>query len=441
MKTSLLALLLALTLSSVVQAQEGVPRMRVADCVLATLRDNPDVKIGADEIAASRASRSEVGGQFGPRIRLEGSLQQWNSPFDIPFQLSPTQPPANFPVRDALTWNFSASAIQPITGLLAYYELYRMRDIGVDVAMIRQEATRRDVGFRTIEAFYRLLQVERLLEVASKSVEELEAQLKRANAFHDSGTVSKDDVLRAELAVANAKQRVIVLRAQGILGRSRLAVAMGRSPDAEVDAEHYEGEPAPIDMPPLERAEEQGVAERVELREVDRHIEQSKSNVRISWLKMGPQLNFVASYQHNEGSQFILKDSEFIGGTLSWDVWDWGTSIAGVNEANAKMRQARTARKKIEDQVRLEVRQAFLTVGTAREAMTVAKAAVASAEENFRLVQKRYEANTATSFDVIDAEGVLTQSRGQFETAKYDYLIAGAALRRAMGASAEHLVE
>jgi outer membrane protein TolC len=78
-------------------------------------------------------------------------------------------------------------------------------------------------------------------------------------------------------------------------------------------------------------------------------------------------------------------------------------------------------------------------VGTASEALVVAKAAVAAAEENFRLVKKRYEANAATSFDVVDAEGLLTQARGQMETARYDYLIAHAALRAAMGGAPETL--
>ncbi|HEY2370357.1 MAG TPA: TolC family protein, partial [Polyangiaceae bacterium] len=65
------------------------------------------------------------------------------------------------------------------------------------------------------------------------------------------------------------------------------------------------------------------------------------------------------------------------------------------------------------------------------------KASVASAEEHFRLVTKRYEANTTTSFDVVDAESLLTQARASLQTSTYDFLIARAALRRAMGESPE----
>ena len=427
----------AVTLATPAGAQDvPVRKMSLAECVAAALRDNPDIKTSTDQVAVARGGRLEAGGRLGPLLRVDGSLQEWNSDYSIPFQLDPSQPPVNFPVRDQLTWNFSASAIQPITGLWSLYETYRVRDLGVDVAAIQREATLRDVGyFRTVEAYYRLLQAERLEEVASASVEQLDGQRKRANSFHDNGVVSKDDVLRAELAVANAKQRQILARAHVSLTRSRLAVQMGLSPNAAIDAVPLAGEPSVGNDVTLERAEQRAVEERVELREVDKHIQQAQGGVRIAWLKWAPQLNLMASYQHVEGSPFQQKDGAYVGGTLSWDVWDWGSTIGGIHQANARLRMARTAREKVGDQILLEVREAYLNLDAAKDAMDVAKAAVAAAEENFRLVGKRYDANTATSFDVVDAEGLLTQARGQLQTATYDYLIARAALKRAIGES------
>jgi outer membrane protein len=150
-----------------------------------------------------------------------------------------------------------------------------------------------------------------------------------------------------------------------------------------------------------------------------------------------PQLNLIGSWQHSSGSLFALENAEFIGGTLSWDIWDWGSTIGGINSAKAKLRQSNLTREKIEDTVKLEVQEAYLNVGTATDAIGVAKTAVASAEENYRLVGKRFDANTATQFDVVDAESLLTQARAQLQTSTYDYLIARAALRRAMGEAPE----
>jgi outer membrane protein len=252
--------------------------------------------------------------------------------------------------------------------------------------------------------------------------------------------VSRDDVLRAQLAVANAQQRLIQTRARVTLERARLAVLMGMPPDSAIAAEPVAGEQSPTrEAISLEQAERGAEAARVELREVDKRIEGAGRDTRIAYLKLTPQVSVVGAYIHNEGSLLSQINSGYIGGLASWDVWDWGTTTSGISEARARERQALLARTKVADEIRLEVREAFVGVGTATEAMDVAKASVAAAEENFRLVKKRYDANAATSFDVVDAEGLLTQSRGQMQTAIYDFLVARAALRRAMGAGAETL--
>ena len=405
-------------------------RLTVEQCVARALGRNVEVLTAADEIAVAESERSATRGEFGPKVHLEGSFQRWNEAYVF----------GGFPVHDATVWNVTASVTQPITSLFAIYDAYRVRDLGVDVAAVRREATRRETALRVVESYYRLLQAERLGEVAAASVEQLGAQLRQANSFHVNGLVSQDDVLRAELAVANAKQRLIQTRARVTLERGRLAVSMGMPPDSAVDAQPLASDPAP---PPeaasLEQAEQTAEARRVELREVEKRIEQASHRTRLAYLKLAPQVNVVGAYIHNEGSLFSQINSGYVGGTASWDVWDWGTTTSGISEAKARAHQALLARAKVDDQIRLEVRQAFVGVGTAAEAMDVARAAVAAAEENFRLVKKRYEANAATSFDVVDAEGLLTQARGQMQTARYDLVIARSALRRAMGAAPEAL--
>jgi outer membrane protein len=247
-------------------------------------------------------------------------------------------------------------------------------------------------------------------------------------------------VLRAELAVANAQQRLIRARARVTLERGHLAVLMGMSPDSAIDVQPLSGDRVPPrDALSLEQAEQTAEAQRVELREVEKRIEQASHNKRLAYLKLGPQVSVVGAYIHNEGSLFSQINSGYVGGVASWDVWDWGTTSSGISEAKARSHQALLARSKVDAQILLEVRQAFVGVGTASEATEVARASVAAAEENFRLVRKRYEANAATSFDVVDAEGLLTNARGQMQTALYDFVIARAALRGAMGAVPETL--
>jgi outer membrane protein len=414
------------TSTGTASAQEAGQRLRVQDCVETALRNNVDVLTSANDVSIAEAERTGSRGQFGPKIHADASYQRWNEPYVF----------SGFPVHELTVWNFTASITQPITPLFAIYDAYKVRDLGVDIAEVRREASRRETAFRVVESYYHLLQAERLSEVAVASVDQLNSQLKKSTSFHANGLVSQDDVLRARLAVANAQQRLIQMRARVSIERSRLATLMGLPPDASV-----EGEPLASDAIPereamsLEQNETLAEAQRVELREVDKKIEQSDRDKRLAYLKLAPQVSLVGAYIHNEGSLFSQVNSAYVGGVASWDVWDWGTTTSGISEAKVRARQASLARTKVDDQIRFEVRQAFVDLGAAAEATSVAQASVKSAEENFRLVKTRYEANAATSFDVIDAEGLLTQARGQMQTALYDAMIARASLRRATGAS------
>ncbi len=415
----------------VAPAAPAGPTMALGDCVAIALRESPDAQSSDYQVRGAEAERAEVRGAFGPKVHVDANVQQWNSAFE----LSAPGFPAPFPVRNAFTWTAAVTLIQPLSTLFAIYDEYKVQDFGVDVAAIRRGATRRDVAFRTIESYYRLLEAMRLAEVAEASVTQLEAAEKQAQSQFDNGVIAKNDLLRAALALASARQRAIQARGQVVLGRGQLAAAMGRPPEEALEPAPFAGEPPPIAEPALEVAEGHAVTQRLELRELERRVHQAESSLRFSKDKLLPAVNAVGNYTHTAGSPFQQVDAAYVGLSASWDVWDWGTTLGGVHEADAKLHQASLAKRKLEDDVRIEARQAFVNAESTREALAVARTSVSQAEENFRIVTKKFENNASTSFDVVDAEALLTQARGQVEETLYDYLIACASLQRATGAS------
>jgi outer membrane protein len=401
----------------------------VADAVAVALAHNPDALTSAVEVQSAEASRANSGGQLGPKLHVDGALSEWNSPFNLAFGTL-----GSFAVRDQFTWTASFTLSQPITGLLWLLDQYKVAKIGVDVAAIQREAARRNVALAVIQAYYRLLARSRLSAVADASVTQLEAQQRQAQSQFDNGVIGKNDLLRAGLALATAKQRAIETRGQIVIAKAQLAQAMGVSPDQPLEAEPFTGSEPSSPEPDLASAEAHALSQRVEVRELDRRIEQGEAGVSAAKAKLAPQISAVANYTHFTGSAFQQNDASYVGLVGSWDIWDWGTTWSGVTAADAQLSKARIARTKLEDQIRVEARQAFVNAQTSRDALGVARVAVTQGEENYRIVTKKFEANAATSFDMVDAESLLTQARAQVESALYDYLLARAALESATGA-------
>jgi outer membrane protein len=426
-----------LAISTAARAQDAAPSTigsrptSVAEAVAIALRDNPDALTSEAEVHGAEADRGAVNGTFYPKLHVDANVTGWNSPWNLSF--SSAFP--SFKVRNWDTWTASVSLIQPLTGLWAIYDQYKVQDLGVDVAALKRLVTRREVAFQVTQAYYRLLEAQRLTDVAESSVVQLQAQQRQAQSLFDNGVIGKNDLLRAALALANAQQRAIQTRGNVVLAVGQLDTLMGRPPGAPFDPVPFAGDPPSVGEPSVDSAEARATEQRPEIREIERIIEQADHGVSAAKKKLVPQVNAVGNYTHFVGSQFQQEDAAYVGLLASWDVWDWGATTSGISSANAKLDKARIAKKKADDQVRLEARQAFVTAETAREALGVARTAVSQAEENYRIVTKKFENAAATSFDVVDAESLLTQARGQVETALYDFLIARAALERATGAA------
>jgi len=437
--------------------------MTLDQCVAAALKDSPDTASANLEVEAALAKKRGARGAWGPRLRLEAGVQRWDQELSASL-FSPllaacptcgwnTDPNATttlpdgstapIPTKDQLmaplvlrpqwTWSMGATLVQPIASLWTVHEANNLAKLGIDVAEIKRKSAERDVAYQVTEAYYRLLQAKRMAEVAQSSVEQVATQVERAKTFFDNGAVARNDVLRAQLGLAAAQQRLIQAKGGVTLARGHLATLMGRAPDSEVDAVDLVGEPVVEPPVPAAQAEQRAVESRFELKEIAAHIEQASGGVQLTRSKMMPQVNAVANYTRQTQSLFGLPQAWFIGATASWDIWEGGGTYYGISESKAQLAQAVQARRKAEDMIRLDARSARVGVTTAAEALDVAKHAVNQAEENFRIEQKRYESASNTSFDVLDAETQLTTARGQHQTAIYDYLIAKSNLARAMG--------
>lgn len=411
--------------------------MTLEECVGIALTHHPDALSSDYDVANAEAARAGVRGQFGPKIEADGSFQQWSSGYSIPFSFPSSNggtTPVLFTVRDVRTWTAGVTATQPLTPLWSTFEQYKVETLGVDVAAIKRVEVRRQVAYDAVQAYYRLLEAERLADVANASVTQLEAEERQAQSNYTNGVIAKNDLLRATLALASARQRRIQAGGTVVLARAELAHSMGLPPDAPIEAAPFAGDPPALEDGSLAAAEAHALARRAEVFELSRRIDQAQAAERLARTKLLPQLSAVGNYTHTEGSPFSQVDAEYVGLVGSWNVWDWGTTLSGIAQADAQVEEARLARRKIADQVRVEARQAYVNAQTARDALDVARVAVSQAEENYRIVTRKFENAAATSFDVVDAEGLLTQARGQVETALYDYLIARAGVERATGA-------
>jgi outer membrane protein len=119
--------------------------------------------------------------------------------------------------------------------------------------------------------------------------------------------------------------------------------------------------------------------------------------------------------------------------SLSWTFYDGGGRIARYRETKAIL-EATKARSRSQDlDVARDVEQTQITVEESQERLQATQTAVASAQENFRLSQGRFDAGVGTILELTDAQLALTQAQNLEAQALADYRIALYRLDRARG--------
>jgi len=146
-----------------------------------------------------------------------------------------------------------------------------------------------------------------------------------------------------------------------------------------------------------------------------------------------PQISLHAGYNHFDNQILDRQNFASVGVSFQWRLFDSGqvrNRTAALNErAHAVSQQLDDMRSK----VALEVRTSVLDRDDAAAREHAAAVAVTQAEENVRVADELYRSGLGTNTQVLDAETLRATALTNRDTARYDLVIAGYRLERALG--------
>lgn len=400
-------------------------------------------EVRAADLDRDRASeeRKSTLGQMGPKLGLSWKAMWWDAPTDIslPFQVPDAikQMGFDFPnsmhVMDRETRDISLRVAQPLTPLYSLFSLYKLQGAQEESAKFTAQKKAKDLAYKVAEAYFSILKLRKAKETILKAREQVEAHMRTAKAFFEQGYVQKDDLLRAEVAMAQVEERLHQVETATALAMAGLNVLMGRRMEEPFEVvDQYPDPPRPLEMGE-EEALQRAMERRPEIRDMEAKVEMAKAARHASIGAMLPTLSAVFTWDRQWGNKFQRDRSWFVGLILDWNFFEWGSQFYKVKAAEKAIAMAEEGKAGISQMVALEVKQAYLQAQLAWTSLETARKAVALAEESYRIATKKYEQRLATSMEVLDAESALTASRNAYYEALYSYYLALENLRRATG--------
>ncbi len=404
------------------------PTLDLAKAIEVALDANLSVKSSKEAVSAAEAAVKKSRSQFFPTF---SAAYQWTrTDEETRFAASIFTPQDEF--------QFLTTVSQPLFTGFSLKNQFELSRLGLDIAKLRQRLASQDVILRTKDAYFSVLKAEKLLEVARQTVVQIAEQRKVAKNFHEVGMTPLNDLLEAEVELANAEQEVVVAENNLEIARSNFNLLLRRSLDTPVmltDVLDY----LPL-MYDLDYCLESAREKRVEIEVAEREVDVAEKEVALAKKDLYPSLDLRGTYFRlgddidvAGGEGIFDPDGWSVVAVASWDFWEWGRTTHGVTEKLRQQNQAQYNRDDVVERVLLEVKSAFLrTKNTERFIRTVDKS-IEQAKENLRINKERYREQVASSTEVTIAQTLLTRTMTNYYNALYEYQISKAELYRAMG--------
>jgi len=283
----------------------------------------------------------------------------------------------------------------------------------------------------TTRSYFSLIEAQQSAHVADQAASVAAQDLKTASELFKAGTAAKVDVLRSNVTLADAQVNAIKAHNNASLANARLANELNINLGAIISPSESLQSQAPAFT--LDSLLDSARA-RPELAAANDAVIIADHAVRGARAAYLPSVDLQVQ-EASSKPNFVNVPQPQLSETLAvtWQLFSGGLTRGKVLQALAQVDKAKINLKAINNNVDLEVREAYFNYTAAQAQVGASLQATESAGESLRVNQIRYRSGVGTSLELSDALLSNTQAQNQYISALADLRVSLVAVQRAAG--------
>lgn len=338
-------------------------------------------------------------------------------------------------------WTYSVRATQVLFSAGGVKANVQSQKIAREAAVFAMQAAINDALLQVRTQFYTVLVDRERIKVQEQNIDLLKRQLQDVKNRFEAGTVSNFEVLRAEVALANAQPALIRARNGYRTDIEELRRVLGFTNAAEnttAKSPNFVGTlgftPVAYELKAAVLSAREKRPDLLRLRKLEEAADQVVAARRANYY---PNLAVFGSYDWRKDPRSNDFGDTLHGWTFglqsTWNIFDGRATAGRVVQAKSLLEQSKLASDEAQLSVDVDVRRAVSALQEATELAEASKKVIEQAEESLRLAEARFSAGAATQLDVFQSQLDLTTARLNQLQAFYSFNVAVAQLRKAMG--------
>lgn len=304
-------------------------------------------------------------------------------------------------------------------------------------SQLTQNETIQQVVLQVEQAYYQVLGQQALVNADKISVKESQINLDAANALHNQGLATVGDVYQAESTLSQAQ--LTLQQAEGDLSIShgQLATAVGLPVQTPLKiagvSNKFEHDAIMHNLALLlNKAKKQ----RPDLLAAEAQVTAAQAQLQATRNQRWPTIAFSASTDNaaavntfngvNRQSNVML--------TLNYPVFTGFQQTNQIRQAQAEEQQAEATRDQLENQVDMQVWQAYYSLKTAQKSITTSEAYLKTSIQAANQTLGQYKAGVGNILSVLTTQTTEATARVQLIQSQLNWYLALAQLMQAIGA-------
>lgn len=404
--------------------------LSLTQCIKIALQQSASIMIADLDLRTAKLNLDDARSNYLPTVNISG-LYRFSDKIDFGWE----------------QWNYDAQVTASYTIWDHGRRQARLAQAKASEKSVKTdyERTRQNLIYNITQAYYNLLQAEKLIDVQEKLLEISKGNVDRVKAFEELGRAVPADVAAAKVQQGNEELALINALNNLDLARSRLASIMGLDPATNIileedpDYKIYTEAVLPTSEASLEDSVVKAIENRPELKRLKYSMDSLRWSLLLTRMDRWPVLS--ADFNYNIAMDDYLRDRDNFDKYRSWSVvarisfpiFDDGISMRREKSAEIGIEQLKEDITNRERSIMLEIQQAYLNLERTRKSLEIAKERVKNATESLNATQSRYEQNMVIFLEVLSAQTRYAEALINQVRAFYDYQMAVKALDRAMG--------
>ena len=328
----------------------------------------------------------------------------------------------------------SPSVHQAIYGIASVsvpiYEGGRLK-YGIESAKYLEEAVKLDaendkelVILNVTNACINLYKAYQAIALVKENLQTSLQRVKELTNLEKNGLLARNDLMKAELQSSNIELTLLDAESNYKIASVNMDLMMGLSEQTLLIPDRS-GLALPTAVKTLDEYEQEAIQKRKDISAIAYRKKAATVGIQNAKSNYYPSLAFTGGYIAADIPGLLtITNAVNIGIGVKYDVASLWKTKTKVQQAKIKEQQVQLSEEMLNDNIRMQINQAYQAYLVSVKKIQVYEKAVLQAEENYRITKNKFDNSLTTTTELLDADVALLQSKLSVTNSKADSFLA-----------------